>query len=337
MIPKRRNGFTLIELLVVIAIIAILAAMLFPVFARARESARKIQCLSNVKNIALAVQMYLTDYDRLPPNEHDPSALAYFDTAPGGGSFSSYTGHCNRVPFGNPYLRWPVVFDEYIKNRDVWRCPSAQHDSGATWIVGAPDGNWVKWLRDHEGMWGRNNSNCDTSGGGGPCCVGWPSGWGGTITDSITQMALAGGETGAFIENIGTTSHPAPSFSFGPQNCGLKTSQIDDPSWFVVCADSLWNDVEYPSAVAYPEICGTIGICEGGCSSEANFWNDTEVRKKYARHMGMSNLGFADGHGAAFAAEAIMSESPSAFNLNGGHLRGMGAQLYPAEWQGYCP
>ena len=50
---SKRHGFTLIELLVVIAIIAILAAMLFPVFARARESARKIQCLSNVKNIGL--------------------------------------------------------------------------------------------------------------------------------------------------------------------------------------------------------------------------------------------------------------------------------------------
>ena len=55
----KRKGFTLIELLVVIAIIGILAAMVFPVFARARESARKAVCLSNVKNIALAFQMYL--------------------------------------------------------------------------------------------------------------------------------------------------------------------------------------------------------------------------------------------------------------------------------------
>src|SRR5512137_1788828 len=67
-VRRRTRGFTLIELLVVIAIIAILAAMLFPVFARARESARKIQCLSNVKNIAMAFQMYLQDYDRFPPS-----------------------------------------------------------------------------------------------------------------------------------------------------------------------------------------------------------------------------------------------------------------------------
>jgi prepilin-type N-terminal cleavage/methylation domain-containing protein len=58
---RRYRGFTLIELLVVIAIIGILAAMVFPVFARARESARKAVCLSNVKNIALAINMYLGD------------------------------------------------------------------------------------------------------------------------------------------------------------------------------------------------------------------------------------------------------------------------------------
>src|SRR3974377_118939 len=69
MIRGRAKGFTLIGLLVVIAIIGILAAMLFPVFARARESARKTQCLANVKNIAMAVPMYLGDYDNMPRAE----------------------------------------------------------------------------------------------------------------------------------------------------------------------------------------------------------------------------------------------------------------------------
>ena len=64
---SKKQAFTLIELLVVIAIIAILAAILFPVFARAREAARKISCVSNVKQLATATLMYVQDYDETFP------------------------------------------------------------------------------------------------------------------------------------------------------------------------------------------------------------------------------------------------------------------------------
>ena len=64
---QRRNAFTLIELLVVIAIIAILAAILFPVFAQAREKARAISCLSNMNQLGLSMQMYVQDYDETFP------------------------------------------------------------------------------------------------------------------------------------------------------------------------------------------------------------------------------------------------------------------------------
>ncbi len=71
----RRTGFTLIELLVVIAIITILAAILFPVFAQARDKARAAACLSNLKQLGLAQSMYAQDYDEtLPKGYHDRAA-----------------------------------------------------------------------------------------------------------------------------------------------------------------------------------------------------------------------------------------------------------------------
>ena len=79
----KRSGFTLIELLVVIAIIAILAAILFPVFAKAREKARQSSCLSNVKQIMLGVLQYCQDYD-----ENLPIGTSYWYAPDGGGAAS---------------------------------------------------------------------------------------------------------------------------------------------------------------------------------------------------------------------------------------------------------
>src|SRR5438270_590910 len=73
---RGRSGFTLIELLVVIAIIAILAAILFPVFAQARDKARSTQCLSNNKQIALAFMQYIQDYDETFPASRFTTDLA---------------------------------------------------------------------------------------------------------------------------------------------------------------------------------------------------------------------------------------------------------------------
>lgn len=103
----RRRGFTLIELLVVIAIIAILAAILFPVFARAREAARASTCVSNLKQIGLAAKMYQQDYDETTPFYVNGSNFS-FDPA----------------NIHDTYWGW--FYQPYIKNAGIWNCPSTK-------------------------------------------------------------------------------------------------------------------------------------------------------------------------------------------------------------------
>lgn len=107
----RRKAFTLIELLVVIAIIAILAAILFPVFAQARDKARAAACLSNCKQIGTAVMMYTQDYDE---TYYWQAAWDEQDEL-GAGSWG---------PSYRTYVRWSARHLPYIKNEGVFLCPS---------------------------------------------------------------------------------------------------------------------------------------------------------------------------------------------------------------------
>jgi prepilin-type N-terminal cleavage/methylation domain-containing protein len=109
---RRAHGFTLIELLVVIAIIAILAAILFPVFARAREAARKSNCISNLKQMGTGLMMYVQDYDEIYPVINQEA---------------------DRIPNQQPHVRgglkdsYPFLVDvmqPYTKNEGLFRCPS---------------------------------------------------------------------------------------------------------------------------------------------------------------------------------------------------------------------
>jgi prepilin-type N-terminal cleavage/methylation domain-containing protein/prepilin-type processing-associated H-X9-DG protein len=114
-----RRGFTLIELLVVIAIIAILAAILFPVFARAREKARQASCQSNEKQMALAYLMYAQDYDEITPQHR-----------------------CNKWPenagAASPGACYFQALEPYTKNTQIFRCPSQMNAQRTTCVTFGP-------------------------------------------------------------------------------------------------------------------------------------------------------------------------------------------------------
>ena len=115
---RGKQGFTLIELLVVIAIIALLAAILFPVFARARENARKTGCMNNMKQLSLGFLQYTQDYDETLPNVwNGPSGV----NAPGGWMF--YTAFdINGLTSAFDVKRGSVF--PYVKSAQVYLCPS---------------------------------------------------------------------------------------------------------------------------------------------------------------------------------------------------------------------
>jgi len=135
--PGKRSAFTLIELLVVIAIIAILAAILFPVFAQAREKARAITCISNEKQIGLGLMQYIQDFDEVFPMDQ------YY--------------------VGTDQVRWFDTVNPYIKNGDhfafngrssgfggIWHCPSFPSDQGSEYGVHLylmPDGQSCPWVQ----------------------------------------------------------------------------------------------------------------------------------------------------------------------------------------------
>jgi prepilin-type processing-associated H-X9-DG protein len=274
--------------------------------------------------------MYLADNnDRLWPEDHDAGALDYFNTYPGGGSGS---GDCPMVTAANPYLRPPVVLHEYVKNRDVWRCPSARVETGANFICpSGPYGYWVNAYSYSDGStWGRTI--------GGPCDETYPPGWGGIITDSFVQglaMGIAGTDTPhkAFVKSLGfvqdirsmfagAVRDPVNFILIGESGCNpefwvANTAAFPDICWMTACG---WDLCDSSGAVV--ATCGSDGtaVCHANYDREDmaniaateddqnNFWSDSTIRKRYTRHLGGNNFGFLDGHARWMLADEFLTK-----------------------------
>lgn len=126
-IMRSKNGFTLIELLVVIAVIAILAAILFPVFTQAKAAAKKTACLSGQKQLAMGAQLYMTDNDGALFHHHEDWVL---DDGSLATQLPSTIEGCAGGGFGNSQAEkpWAIFFYPYLKSREVLFCP---HDSAS--------------------------------------------------------------------------------------------------------------------------------------------------------------------------------------------------------------
>jgi prepilin-type N-terminal cleavage/methylation domain-containing protein/prepilin-type processing-associated H-X9-DG protein len=170
---SRSRGFTLIELLVVIAIIAILAAILFPVFAQAREKARQATCLSNIKQVNLGWMMYVQDYDETWPFR------------PAGEAVGPASAGCDwRYVCDSPqsrsgsYLNWWELVTPYMKNYQIITCPSAPQEYNGVnngWTATKSFGLGLNEYPD----WGLTNGS-----------AAFKTKFGGTITPGVTLASV---------------------------------------------------------------------------------------------------------------------------------------------------
>ena len=313
----RRKGFTLIELLVVIAIIAILAAILFPVFQKVRENARRAACLSNMKQMGTATIQYNQDYDE--------SYYAHRYNCPGGGFCNPLAGeNGGPVPVGKIVGQaqqktfWISILQPYIKSYDVFKCPSAAN-AWTGYDSTNPTVNCAGSLTGANG--------CGGVGYGGQNSYGHNDAW----------MSPAGGF-------LGTSAAPY----------AVTLAQVDRPAGTILITDSTYYgvcpDVQNKTGLLKNAIGGTgDGACTAGgtCNSDAGFllgqggqyvnywknignanwsWGGATLSDSDAipllqtRHNQLINCQFVDGHVKAIRWEQVVGDICLwATNANGNH------------------
>ncbi|HLK57516.1 MAG TPA: prepilin-type N-terminal cleavage/methylation domain-containing protein [Chthonomonadaceae bacterium] len=275
-IQKRSmRGFTLIELLVVIAIIAILAAILFPVFAQAREKARQTSCLSNCKQMATATYMYVQDYDE--------TLYGYREVANGDQQYNPFwqspnvgSGPCAGSSSANRQF-WDVLLYPYVKNYDIFKCPSN---------IGTVNGT---------GVWVNISPNGATDSSG---CS-----YGGQNSYAANKYLFQPVSSGGLGLGLAAVAAPADTLVILDATYYEELPRLTDDNGAQAISGILvgapWFD---PFATGYQFDWTNIGNGDGGgnnCCAPAPTTAPliaAEKQKIASRHMGRLNLVFLDGH-----------------------------------------
>ncbi len=243
---RRSSAFTLIELLVVIAIIAILAAILFPVFAQAREKARQSSCLSNLKQLGTAFLMYTQDYDEM-------AIRTFYGNSP-----------------SRTLCSWPVFTQPYIRNFDIFRCPSFGAEPGKTPGTIAATGGCATSLSGLGVTYAYNlyvGGNRDI--GSGP-----------TAIDTISTAAV---------------NKPAQTVLLVDGAADARVNPLNPPRWPTKRATS--------AVAGFPTTAARTGwiLIHAGSTNMAF----ADYGAPSARHQGLTNVVWMDGHAKASRVESF--------------------------------
>ena len=286
--PRTRAGFTLIELLVVIAIIAILAAILFPVFAKAREKARQTACLSNLKQMGLATIQYTTDYDQTyyahrfnGPTGSDANPVV----AETGGASSPLTGNARDRIF------WATLLQPYTKSYDVFKCPDNPNA-------------WTKYDTNnptHACSDNTSGSGCDGVGYGAQNSYGHNDGW------MSPADPYSGGSTKARVINESEVSRPASTILIADatyyglcpvvnNDSGIAPNYNGKQDTTMLAADKALLDAEGSQYSSYWRNMGNDQWSWATPFTLAGQASATERDKAKSRHTSFINCQFVDGH-----------------------------------------
>jgi len=294
--PRGNKAFTLIELLVVIAIIAILAAILFPVFAKAREKARQTACISNLKQIGLATLQYNQDYDEFfyphrwnSGNNSNP----LINLAPAG----KINGSALNKTF------WISLLQPYVKSYGVFQCPDAPN----AWTIYNPDGQLCGGSPNNAAV------GCGGAGYGGENSYGHNDMW------MSPADSFAGATSGVHTINLANVDRPAGTimvvdatyYGAGPDFGSQSGVQINyngtvDPA--LLAADQNFANNQ---GVQYVNYWMNIGNSRYSWNNNNGVWSQpspaTALNNIGQRHSNFVDCQFADGHCKAITYTTVIS------------------------------